>query len=115
MKIKGQAIFVQNLKESTDTYSTLFGIDPTEQTDKSTTFQFGTFRFFIHEIHEQQENFPPSEDHLEIEIENVDEAFQRLLNAGFEEVVAPQQYYWGYSGYVRDREGRMLELCAVEG
>jgi catechol 2,3-dioxygenase-like lactoylglutathione lyase family enzyme len=53
---------------------------------------------------------PPNEDHVAFGVEELDRACEELRTRGSELLVEPREYPWGRSAYVRDRDGRLLEL-----
>mgnify|MGYP001600207459 CR=1 FL=1 len=52
----------------------------------------------------------PNEDHIEFEVEKLEQEIDELKNQGFALEIEPKQYYWGKSAYLRDPEGRFIEL-----
>jgi uncharacterized glyoxalase superfamily protein PhnB len=45
-------------------------------------------------------------------VEDVDQTCQQLVNDGLALEVAPQDYYWGRSAYLRDPDGNQVEITA---
>jgi catechol 2,3-dioxygenase-like lactoylglutathione lyase family enzyme len=42
----------------------------------------------------------------------VDATCAELAVAGLKVEVPPKEYYWGYSAYLRDPDGKLIELIA---
>lgn len=110
MKLTGITIFTEDVEKTTEFYKKLLHTEPSEQTEMSSTFYIGSFKFFIHKSHEFQPDFPPSEDHLEFKVDNVDKTCTDLQKEGLELLLPPRDYYWGHSAYLKDVDGRLIEL-----
>ena len=54
---------------------------------------------------------PPNEDHFAISVDALDEACATLLARGSALLVEPRDYPWGRSAYLRDPDGRLVELA----
>lgn len=52
----------------------------------------------------------PGDDHIALEVENVDGAVAELESQGLGIEHPPHDYYWGRSAYLRDPDGRLIEL-----
>ena len=61
-------------------------------------------------MYKPEENDLPPENHHAFAVEDVDAACQKLKDQGLKIEVAPQNYYWGYSAYLRDPDGHLVEL-----
>jgi catechol 2,3-dioxygenase-like lactoylglutathione lyase family enzyme len=53
---------------------------------------------------------PPNEDHFAFKAVNVDEAWAELKRQGIEMLLEPRDYDWGRSAYLRDPDGRLVEI-----
>lgn len=56
-----------------------------------------------------QPGWPPDEDHIAFEVEDLDRECERLRSLGLS-VQGPQEFPWGKSAYVQDPDGRLVEL-----
>ncbi len=110
MKLSGFTIFVAHIDNAITFYEKLFGRAPDHKEENSCTFMFSKTKYFIHKNMAREEGMPPNEDHVEFEVENIDEAVNRLKQEGFSLEIEARQYYWGTSAYLRDLEGRLIEL-----
>ena len=54
------------------------------------------------------------ENHKAYEVVSVDEKCEELQNSGFKVEISPKEYYWGYSAYLRDPDGNLLELIEAK-
>jgi catechol 2,3-dioxygenase-like lactoylglutathione lyase family enzyme len=53
---------------------------------------------------------PPNEDHFAIAVDDLDGTCAALGENGLGFLVAPRDYPWGRSAYLRDPDGRLVEL-----
>ena len=82
MKLTGITIFTQNIVALTNFYKDLLYTNPTETSDMSSLITVNEFRYFIHKKHEPRPDLPPSEDHFEFEVENVELLTKELQGKG---------------------------------
>lgn len=52
----------------------------------------------------------PSDDHIAISVEDVDRVADGLESRGLQIEHPPRDYYWGRSAYLRDPDGRLVEI-----
>jgi catechol 2,3-dioxygenase-like lactoylglutathione lyase family enzyme len=52
----------------------------------------------------------PGDDHIALEVEDVDSAVVELESQGLRIEYPAKDYYWGRSAYLRDPDGRLIEL-----
>lgn len=107
------ARFAEDIDKTVEFYQRLFGVPPTAWTrGQVAAFQLGPVRFFLHRRMEEHEPGWPlkDEDHVSFAVKNVDEACKELRTRGLHLEVGPQDFYWGRSAYLRDPDGRLLEL-----
>ena len=73
------------------------------------SFEVGGTILFIH-VSGDTNHGVPNADHVAFALDQ-DAAAARAREAGAE-VIGPRYFYWGRSAYLRDPEGRLLELQA---
>ena len=56
---------------------------------------------------------PPNEDHFALGVSDLDAAAAELAADGLTFLVEPRDYDWGRSAYLRDPDGRLVELSQV--
>lgn len=113
MKLSELAFFTDNVAEMAAFYQRLLGVDPVHADDSMAIFMFNGVKYFIHETYEVDENSPlPPDNHMAFTVENVDNAVQQLSEKGMTLDVAPADYYWGRSAYMRDPDGHLIEITA---
>lgn len=110
MKLRGFTIFVRNVESASAYYENLFKISAQRKDKNSCTFIFGEVKYFIHKKDSWEEGMSPNEDHVEFEVEDLDEEIKRLKEQNFKIEIEPKDYYWGKSAYLCDPDGRVIEL-----
>lgn len=94
-------------------YEKLLGVKPASwQRGETATFMLGDVKLFLHRRSEQPEPGWPLRDgdHIAFRVEDVGRACEELTAAGLTVVAGPQDFYWGRSAYLRDPDGRLVEL-----
>lgn len=104
------AYFTSNVAGLAAFYGTLLGVEPVARSDDMAIFTIGGTRIFIHKTYTPQASDLPPENHLAFSVPDVDVACNELEAAGLRIEVPPADYYWGRSAYLRDPEGRLIEL-----
>ncbi|MFQ5951609.1 MAG: VOC family protein, partial [Candidatus Geothermarchaeales archaeon] len=98
-----------NVGATCGSYEKFLGAEATRFTDKA-VFSLGELTLRIHKTYEPVPGYVPGEDHIAFEVENVDEACEELVLRGLTVEIGPRDFDWGRSAYLRDPDGRMLEL-----
>jgi catechol 2,3-dioxygenase-like lactoylglutathione lyase family enzyme len=110
-KLTELAYFVDDIPVITDFYRRLLGSEPVAQSENMAIFQVGETRIFLHYKYQPSNDELPPENHIAISVSNLDETCNSLLGSGLELEILPASYYWGRSAYLRDPEGRLIELA----
>jgi catechol 2,3-dioxygenase-like lactoylglutathione lyase family enzyme len=113
-KLTEIARFTDNLEAMTAFYKRLLGAEPAAQSEGMSIFMIGETKLFLHRTYTPAEGELPPENHLAFTVPNVDQACTELTSAGLEIEIPPKEYYWGYSAYLRDPDGGMIELIQTE-
>jgi predicted enzyme related to lactoylglutathione lyase len=82
--------------------------------DKMTIYFLNDTKSFIHYRYLAQDGELPPEDHHAFLVENVDLACQSMVEQGLTVEIPPQDFYWGRSAYLRDPNGRQIEITQKE-
>ena len=104
------AFFTDNVSEMTVFYTRLFGIEPVHQSDDMAIFMIGDTKWFIHRTYTPEADDLPPENHHAFTVDSVDATCATLQAQGLTVEVAPKDYYWGRSAYLRDPDGNSIEL-----
>lgn len=74
-------------------------------------FEIDGVNLFIHAASDEPaaEGWPPDVDHIAFEVEDLDAECARLAALGYQ-MLGPTDFPWGRAAYVRDPDGRLVEL-----
>ncbi len=110
MKLSEIAIFTDRVDGTVDFYERLLGVPPTHREEGLAIFESGDVHILIHMNYEPVDGQPPCENHTAFAVENLEAAVANLSSRGIKVEIPPHDYDWGRSAYLRDPEGRLLEL-----
>ena len=91
-------------------YERLLGAPPEAVWPGGAIFAAGGLKLLVHERTGAAADGPPDEDHVAIGAADVDAACDALRAQGVALLVEPRDYPWGRSAYLRDPDGRLVEL-----
>jgi catechol 2,3-dioxygenase-like lactoylglutathione lyase family enzyme len=104
------ALFTDDVAAVRGFYELLLAGAPEAEWPGGALFDAGGVKVLIHERGEAPAGGPANEDHLAVGAPDVDRACDELRAEGLELLVEPRDYPWGRSAYLRDPDGRMVEL-----
>ena len=109
------ALFTDDVESSKAFYGRLLGAPPVAEWPGGAIYAAGAAKVLVHERGPAPEGGapeggPPNEDHFAIGVEDVDAAAAELTKAGLAFLVEPRNFPWGRSAYLRDPDGRLVEL-----
>ena len=110
MELVGVALFVDDVPALAAFYRTLFDADPSSSDESVAVFHVGRVEVLLHETDESEPGGLPAEDHFAFAVDDVDERFAELVDAGREPFREPADYDWGRSAYFRAPDGQLVEL-----
>lgn len=110
MKLVELAFFTDDVQAMADFYRRLLGTEPVAQSEGMAIFMVGETKIFIHRTYSPSEGDLPPEDHIALEVDDVDSASQALVQQGLALEIPPTEYYWGRSAYLRDTDGHQIEI-----
>jgi len=108
------ARFTEKLDEMVDFYQVFLGVGPTVRSEGMAIFMLGETKLFLHRTYPPAEGELPPENHFAFTVEDVDAACAGLSAAGLSIEVPARDYYWGYSAYLRDPDGQLIELIQAD-
>jgi catechol 2,3-dioxygenase-like lactoylglutathione lyase family enzyme len=97
------ALFTDDVDGLVAFYERLLGRAPDNRWPGGATFDLDGVTLLLHERGAQQEGMPANADHFAIRVGDVDAEAARLGTEA-------KDYYWGRSAYLRDPDGRLVEL-----
>jgi catechol 2,3-dioxygenase-like lactoylglutathione lyase family enzyme len=103
------ALFTADVAGVAAFYENLLGIAPAERSDQHAVFHLGKLVLRVHVAVEPGPGDPPADDHVAFTVEGLDARAAELAAAGVA-VDGPRELPWGRSAYVRDPDGRLVEL-----
>ena len=107
-RIAGVAFFANGVQRLTDFYSELLDRAADSRSDSHASFDLGGTTLFIHLAGAGGQEGVPDADHIAFALDD-DAAAERARASGVE-VTGPADFYWGRSAYLRDPDGRAVEL-----
>ena len=84
-------------------YERVLGRPPVSRWPAGATFDLDGVTLLLHERGEPEDGMPPNADHFAIRVADVDAEASRLGTEA-------KDYDWGRSAYLRDPDGRLVEL-----
>jgi catechol 2,3-dioxygenase-like lactoylglutathione lyase family enzyme len=103
------ALFTADVAGVTAFYEHALGMAPAEHSDQHAVFVLGELVLRVHVAVEPGPGDPPADDHVAFTVKGVDERAAVVAAAGVA-VDGPRDLPWGRSAYVRDPDGRLVEL-----
>jgi catechol-2,3-dioxygenase len=107
-RIAEVALFTEDVRGLAAFYERLLGRPPDSSSDSHASFDLDGTALFIHVAGDEGPEGAPNSDHVAFALDQ-DSAAERVRSEGVD-VVGPKDFYWGRSAYLRDPDGRALEL-----
>jgi catechol-2,3-dioxygenase len=107
-RIAEVALFTDDVEGLTAFYANVLGTGPASSSESHASFDLDGVTLFIHVRGDGDHDGAPNADHVAFALDQA-EAAERARSAGAD-VVGPKDYDWGRSAYLRDPEGRAVEL-----
>jgi catechol 2,3-dioxygenase-like lactoylglutathione lyase family enzyme len=109
------ALFTTDVMATASFYAGVLGATPVAEWPGGAIFEAGDAKLLVHERSSALESGPPNEDHVAFSVADLDAACNELRAHGRSLLVAPREYPWGRSAYLRDPDGRLVELTEDSG
>lgn len=107
------ALFTDDVGSLSDFYRDLIGAASVAEWAGGAIFAAGESKILVHERSASTDGGPPNEDHCALAIDDLDVTCDALRARGLELLVEPRDYTWGRSAYLRDPDGRLMELARI--
>jgi catechol 2,3-dioxygenase-like lactoylglutathione lyase family enzyme len=104
------ALFTDDVDGVAVFYRELVGAAPVAEWPGGALFAIGSGKLLVHERSGGVPDGPPNEDHFALSVDDLEAACATLARAGLTFLVEPRDYAWGRSAYLRDPDGRLVEL-----
>jgi catechol 2,3-dioxygenase-like lactoylglutathione lyase family enzyme len=105
------ALFTDDVAATSTFYRGLLGTDPVAEWPGGTLFAVGDAKLLVHARAANMVDGPPNDDHFALAVDDLDGACAALAESGLAFLVEPRDYPWGRSAYLRDPDGRLVELA----
>lgn len=109
-RIAEVALFTRDVAGLAAFYERVLGRPPNSSSDSHASFDLDGTTLFIHDMGDGDHEGAPNADHVAFAVDQ-DAAAERARSAGLD-VIGPRDFYWGRSAYLRDPDGRAVELQA---
>lgn len=114
MNIIEIAYFTDKVQEMSAFYQRLLGSEPVAHSENMSIFMLGSTKIFIHKNYAPGAGDLPPDNHIALAVEEVDSTYHNLVRLGLKLEMAPQDYYWGRSAYLRDPDDHLIEVTKGE-
>jgi catechol 2,3-dioxygenase-like lactoylglutathione lyase family enzyme len=104
------ALFTDDVETASSFYRELVGAAPVAVWHGGAIFATGSAKILVHERGAAMGAGPPNEDHFALSVDDLDETCAALVAGGHVFLLEPRDYPWGRSAYLRDPDGRLVEL-----
>ena len=105
------SLFTDDVQAARDFYRLLLAVPPEAEWPGGAIFVAGDSRVLLHERSGSLPGGPPNEDHVAIAVQDLDSACEDLIAQGLALLLPPRDYPWGRSAYLRDPDGRLVEIA----
>jgi catechol 2,3-dioxygenase-like lactoylglutathione lyase family enzyme len=105
------ALFTDDVTSVSAFYRDLVGAAPVAEWPGGAIFSAGSAKILVHERSGALEDGPPNEDHYALAVDDLDAVCEALRANGLALLVEPRDYPWGRSAYLRDPDGRLVEIA----
>jgi catechol 2,3-dioxygenase-like lactoylglutathione lyase family enzyme len=105
------ALFTDDVAAVSAFYRELVGTPPVAEWPGGAVFGVGGSKILVHERSAALEDGPPNEDHYALAVGDLAASCDALRARGLVLLLEPRDYEWGRSAYLRDPDGRLVELA----
>ncbi|MGQ0636608.1 MAG: VOC family protein [Planctomycetaceae bacterium] len=115
MKLGEIAIFTDQVQAVAEFYQRLLNVQPAYEGPGLAIFRVGETQILIHSRYVPVPGDLPCENHTAFAVTDVDQSVAEVERRGLRVDIPPRDYAWGRSAYLRDPDGRLLELQESAG
>ncbi len=105
------ALFTDDVGRVKGFYERLVGGAPEAEWPGGAIFSAGSVKLLVHERGGATDGGPANEDHIALGVADLDVTCAELAEQGLSFFVEPRDFPWGRSAYLRDPDGRLVELA----
>ena len=104
------ALFTDDVDSSCAFYGALLASEPVAEWPGGAIFAVGDVKMLIHARGATMDGGPPNEDHFALSVADLEATCAALDGRGLALLVEPREFPWGRSAYLRDPDGRLVEI-----
>jgi catechol 2,3-dioxygenase-like lactoylglutathione lyase family enzyme len=104
------ALFTDDVAGVSAFYRELVGTPPVAEWPGGAVFDAGGSKILVHERSAGLKDGPPNEDHCALAVDDLAASCDAVRARGLVLLVEPRDDPWGRSAYLRDPDGRLVEL-----
>lgn len=104
------ALFTDDVSAVRSFYERVLGAPPETEWPGGAMFAAEGIKLLVHVRTAPEPGGPPNEDHVAIAAHDLDGTCEALRAEGVALLVEPRDFPWGRSAYLRDPDGRLVEL-----
>ncbi len=105
------ALFTDDVEATVAFYRVVLDSEPVSEWPGGALFAADAVKVLVHARAPAAEDGPPNEDHVAVSVADVDASCAVLREHGLAILVEPRDFPWGHSAYLRDPDGRLVELA----
>lgn len=105
------ALFAEDVVAVGGFHRDVAGAAPVAEWPRGALFDVGGSKILVHERSAALEDGPPNEDHFALAVDDLEASCDALRAGGFVLLIEPREHPWGRSAYLRDSDGRLVELA----
>jgi catechol 2,3-dioxygenase-like lactoylglutathione lyase family enzyme len=105
------ARFTEDVESTAAFYESLPDAETVASGDGIQIMTIGGATVLVHETYDPEGGEVPPEDHVTFEVDDLDASVAELEDEGLDIAMEPREYEWGRSAYLRDPDGRLVELA----
>ena len=108
------ALFTTKVDQAAEFYRDLLGVEPDYRGEGIAIFNISGMKLLIHKKDVSAVGMPPNEDHFAFGVLDLNASSNELTRRGLKLAIEPRKFDWGRSAYLRDPDGRLVELYETQ-
>lgn len=105
------ALFTDNVEAVLGFYQRVLGSGPLWQSSDGGQLASDGVTLLVHRTAPPAPGMPPNESHVAFSVPDLEAAVAALEAEGLRLIAGPKTYDWGRSAYLRDPDGRLVEIA----
>lgn len=105
------ALFTDDVEAVLTFYRRILGSGPLWQSDDGGQLVSDGVALLVHRTLSAAPGMPPNESHVAFSVPDLEATVAALEADGLHVIAGPETYDWGRSAYLRDPDGRLVEIA----